>query len=82
MERYQGLGVEVLMGEAKVLDPWRVQITDAQGNQQVLSARNLVLATGASPRVPEIPGLQAVGFGPAKPSGTTSASAAKCRGVC
>lgn len=62
VERYQGLGVEVLMGEAKVLDPWRVQITDAQGNQQVLSARNLVLATGASPRVPEIPGLQAVGF--------------------
>lgn len=62
VERYQSLGVEVLKGEAFILDPWRVQITDERGHQQVLSARNLVLASGASPRVPDIAGLQAVGY--------------------
>jgi pyruvate/2-oxoglutarate dehydrogenase complex dihydrolipoamide dehydrogenase (E3) component len=62
VERYRGLGVEVLQGRAQLLDPWRVQIVDAQGAQQVLSARTIVLATGASPFVPEIPGLPDVGF--------------------
>lgn len=62
IERYEGLGVEVLVGEAHLLDPWRVQITDAEGTKQVLSARNIVLASGASPRVPDIPGLANVGY--------------------
>ncbi|HMU67352.1 MAG TPA: FAD-dependent oxidoreductase, partial [Cellvibrionaceae bacterium] len=62
IERYESLGVEVLQGHAQLLDPWRVQITDAEGAKQVLSARSIVLASGASPRVPDIPGLAAVGF--------------------
>lgn len=62
IERYERLGVEVLKGRAQLLDPWRVCITAANGDQQVLSARSIVLATGASPTVPEITGLAEVGF--------------------
>ncbi len=55
VERYEGLGVEVLQGHATVLDPWRVEV-----NGQTLSAPNLVIATGGRPGKPEIPGLDLV----------------------
>ncbi|MFQ6612587.1 MAG: dihydrolipoyl dehydrogenase [Fidelibacterota bacterium] len=54
-ERYRSLGVEVYTGEAKILDPYRVEI---QG--QVLTTRNIVVATGAGPLVPPVPGLESV----------------------
>jgi pyruvate/2-oxoglutarate dehydrogenase complex dihydrolipoamide dehydrogenase (E3) component/uncharacterized membrane protein YdjX (TVP38/TMEM64 family) len=60
--RYQALGVEVLAGQAQLLDPWRVQINQPDGSSQVLSAKYLVLATGASPQVPAIPGLDSLGY--------------------
>lgn len=62
IERYQSLGVDVLQGRARLLDPWRVEITFDDGKKQVLSARSIVLATGASPIVPAIPGLAEVGY--------------------
>ena len=52
VERYSGLGVECLMGEAMLIDPWTVAV-----NGQRLTAQNIVLATGAAPLVPPIPGL-------------------------
>lgn len=55
VERYTGLGVEVLQGEARVISPWEVEV-----NGQRLSARHLVIATGARPFVPPIPGLDTV----------------------
>lgn len=54
-ERYEKLGVECLHGEAKVVSPWEVEI-----NGQRLSAPNIVIATGAHPRMPEIPGIDSV----------------------
>lgn len=51
-ERYRGLGVEVIRGEGRILDPWRVQV-----GESVLATRNIVIATGASPVLPPIPGL-------------------------
>lgn len=52
VERYSGLGVECLKGHASLIDPWTVEI-----NGQRLTAPHLVLATGAAPVVPPIPGL-------------------------
>ncbi|MDX1297327.1 MAG: FAD-dependent oxidoreductase [Pseudomonas sp.] len=52
VERYSGLGVDVIQGEAKILTPWTVEV-----NGQTLSSRNLIIAAGARPFVPDIPGL-------------------------
>ncbi|MGB5838550.1 MAG: FAD-dependent oxidoreductase [Albidovulum sp.] len=59
-ERYEGLGVEVLQGHAKLIDPWTVEITDGDGKTQRLTSRAIVLATGAAPFVPPLPGLDDV----------------------
>jgi pyruvate/2-oxoglutarate dehydrogenase complex dihydrolipoamide dehydrogenase (E3) component len=60
--RYTGLGVEVLQGHAKIVNPWAVQITLADGSQQTLTTRAIVIATGASPVVPPLPGIDEVGY--------------------
>ncbi|MGD9833807.1 MAG: FAD-dependent oxidoreductase [Piscinibacter sp.] len=62
VERYSGLGVEVLQGEARIVDPWRVQVTLADGTMQTLATRSIVIATGAEPAVPPLPGLADVGY--------------------
>jgi pyruvate/2-oxoglutarate dehydrogenase complex dihydrolipoamide dehydrogenase (E3) component len=59
--RYSGLGVDVQIGRAKILDPWHVQITAADGALQTLSTRAIVIATGAEPFVPPLPGIHEVG---------------------
>ncbi|MEO8530791.1 MAG: FAD-dependent oxidoreductase, partial [Deltaproteobacteria bacterium] len=56
VERYQRLGAEVLKGQARLLDPWTVEITTDTGVEK-RTARAIILATGAAPFVPEIPGL-------------------------
>ena len=58
VERYTKLGVEVLQGHAVMTSPWHVQITQPDGTQQTLTTRNIVIATGAEPFVPPIPGLR------------------------
>lgn len=60
--RYQSLGVEVLQGHARLTDPWTVEVTGADGSRQTLTSRAIVLATGAAPFVPPLPGLQDVGY--------------------
>ncbi|MBU1329302.1 MAG: FAD-dependent oxidoreductase [Gammaproteobacteria bacterium] len=55
VERYTGLGVEVLQGEAKILSPWAVEV-----NGQTLTSRNLIIAAGARPLVPKISGIEQV----------------------
>ncbi len=62
VERYSGLGVDVQVGKAKIIDPWHVQITADDGKVQVLSTRSIVIATGARPFVPPLPGIDAVGY--------------------
>ncbi len=61
IERYTGLGVEVIEGTAKIVSPWEVDIARADGSMQRLSTRSIVIATGARPFVPPIPGLAEVG---------------------
>jgi len=61
-ERYEGLGVEVLQGDARLVSPWSVEIKGSDGSTRTLTARSIVLATGAEPFVPSIPGLEEAGF--------------------
>jgi pyruvate/2-oxoglutarate dehydrogenase complex dihydrolipoamide dehydrogenase (E3) component/uncharacterized membrane protein YdjX (TVP38/TMEM64 family) len=60
IERYTGLGVDVMTGYAKIVNPWTVEIDTAAG-RQTLTTRSIVIATGAMPFVPPLPGLDAVG---------------------
>ena len=62
VERYTGLGVEVLKGYGKLVNPWTVEVTLNNGQVQRLTARSIVIAAGASPIVPPLPGLDDVGY--------------------
>ena len=57
IERFTELGVDCLQGEARIVSPWEVQVGERR-----ISARNIVIASGARPRVPAIPGLDEVGY--------------------
>jgi pyruvate/2-oxoglutarate dehydrogenase complex dihydrolipoamide dehydrogenase (E3) component len=60
VERYTGLGVEVLQGHARIVDPWTVAIDFGDGRRQELTTRSIVVATGAQPFIPPLPGLAEV----------------------
>jgi pyruvate/2-oxoglutarate dehydrogenase complex dihydrolipoamide dehydrogenase (E3) component/uncharacterized membrane protein YdjX (TVP38/TMEM64 family) len=62
VERYTNLGVNVVQGYAQLIDPWTVEIKLKDGGTQRLTARSIVLATGARPFVPDLPGLNDVGY--------------------
>ncbi|MBU2326724.1 MAG: FAD-dependent oxidoreductase, partial [Alphaproteobacteria bacterium] len=62
VERYTGLGVEVLEGYAKLIDPWTVEVVLNDGSTQRLTTRSIIIATGAQPFVPPIPGLAESGY--------------------
>ena len=55
--RYSSLGVDCVKGSAKILSPWEVEITLENGGKQKLTTKNIVIAAGARPFVPPIPGL-------------------------
>ncbi len=52
VERYTRLGVRCLRGEARLVDPWTI---DVEG--QRVRGRNIVIAAGADPVMPPVPGL-------------------------
>ena len=58
VERYTGLGVEVIEAEAKITSPWTVEVKKADGSSETLTTRSIVIAAGARPLVPPIPGLK------------------------
>lgn len=55
IERYSGLGVDCIQGEAKILSPHEVRI-----NGRVLTARSIIIAAGAAPAIPKIAGLDKI----------------------
>jgi pyruvate/2-oxoglutarate dehydrogenase complex dihydrolipoamide dehydrogenase (E3) component len=57
VERYTKLGVDVRVGYARIVDPWTVEI----GGER-LTARSIVIAAGAEPLVPPIPGIEQSGY--------------------
>jgi len=62
VERYQSMGVEVLEGHAKLISPWCLSITHADGSCTQLTSRSIIIATGAAPFVPPLPGLESTGY--------------------
>ncbi len=59
-ERYSALGVECIQGEAKIVSPYSVEVRTATG-VRTLTTRSIVIAAGAHPFVPPIPGIEQVG---------------------
>lgn len=57
IERYTSLGVECVQGEANILSRHEVKV-----NGRVLTTKNIILATGGSPAIPKIPGLDKIKF--------------------
>ncbi len=53
VERFTELGVDCVTGEGKLVSPWAVEV-----NGKTITARNIILATGARPFVPPIEGLE------------------------
>ena len=66
VERFEGVGVDVVKGYARLVDPWTVEIArnaeEGDGETQRLTTRSIVLATGAAPFVPDLPGLEEAGY--------------------
>ncbi|ACN13735.1 mercuric reductase (Hg(II) reductase) [Desulforapulum autotrophicum HRM2] len=57
VERYTQLGVTCIKGRARVISPWEVEVNGSR-----LTTRSIVIATGARPMVPDIPGLSTVDY--------------------
>lgn len=57
VERYTELGADCIKGEAKLISAHVVEV-----NGQRISAPNIIIATGARPFVPAIPGLDSVPY--------------------
>lgn len=57
VERYTDLGVDCIQGEARITSPYSVQV-----GERTLTTRNIIVATGAAPLVPPIPGLEQIEY--------------------
>jgi pyruvate/2-oxoglutarate dehydrogenase complex dihydrolipoamide dehydrogenase (E3) component/uncharacterized membrane protein YdjX (TVP38/TMEM64 family) len=62
IERYTGLGVDVVQGYATIVDPWTVEIARRDGGKQKLTTRSIIIATGAQPFVPPLSGIEQSGY--------------------
>lgn len=62
IERYTGLGVDVEQGYGTIIDPWTVSIRRANGETITRTARSIVIAAGAQPFVPPLPGIEESGY--------------------
>jgi len=56
--RYEGLGVECLSGIATIRSPWSVEVELGTGETRLLTTRSIIIAAGARPLIPPIPGLR------------------------
>ncbi|WP_415895531.1 dihydrolipoyl dehydrogenase [Neptuniibacter sp. PT34_22] len=55
IERYTGLGVDCVTGNATILNPYEVVV-----NGEIITTKNIVIATGARPRIPAIKNIEAM----------------------
>ncbi len=62
VERYTALGVDVVEGHARIVDPWTVEIARHDGTTVRLTTRSIIIATGAEPFVPPLPGIETSGY--------------------
>ena len=57
IERYKKLNVDCFTGEAEIISPWKIKV-----NGKVLTTAHITIATGASPFIPPIPGIDRADF--------------------
>jgi pyruvate/2-oxoglutarate dehydrogenase complex dihydrolipoamide dehydrogenase (E3) component len=57
IERYESLGVDVIQGKGKLIDPHSVQI-----GEKIITGKTIVIATGSIPSIPNISGLNSVEY--------------------
>lgn len=57
LERYTQLGVECIIGKAKVVDRYTIKVDD-----RTLTTKNIIIAAGAAPFVPDLPGINQVDY--------------------
>lgn len=62
VERFTGLGVDCIKGYAQFVDPWTVEISDADAGKRRLTAKAFIIATGAAPLIPPLPGIEHSGY--------------------
>ncbi len=62
VERYTKLGVDVVKGYATIIDPWTLEIKRDDGATHRLTTRSIIIAAGAEPIVPDLPGLDLTGY--------------------
>ncbi|BCL63035.1 pyridine nucleotide-disulfide oxidoreductase [Desulfomarina profundi] len=62
VERFTSLGVEVLEGYGELVDPWTVIVKLKNGETRRLTARSIIIAAGAEPFVPPLPGIEDSGY--------------------
>ncbi len=55
--RYEGLGIECIEGEARIVSPYEVAV-----NGRSLTTRAIVIAAGAKPAIPPIAGIETIGY--------------------
>jgi pyruvate/2-oxoglutarate dehydrogenase complex dihydrolipoamide dehydrogenase (E3) component len=58
VERFTGLGVDCVKGYARFVDPWTVEID----GERKLTAKAFIIATGAAPLIPPLPGVEHSGY--------------------
>lgn len=58
VERFTGLGVDCVKGYARFVDPWTIEINGARQ----LTAKSFIIATGAAPFIPPLPGVEDSGY--------------------
>ncbi len=57
VERYTELGVDCILGEARITSPYTVEV-----NNRTLTTRNIIIAAGAQPFIPPIPGIEKIDY--------------------
>lgn len=57
VERFTGLGVTCIQGRAKIVSPFEVKV-----NEKILTTKNIIVATGAKPMIPDLPGLDQINY--------------------
>ncbi|AOJ58617.1 pyridine nucleotide-disulfide oxidoreductase (plasmid) [Burkholderia thailandensis] len=62
VERYTSLGVDCVSGRATITSPHTVEVAADDGSVRVLTTRSIVIAAGSRPAIPDIPGLDEVGY--------------------
>ncbi len=57
VQRYESLGVECIRGAARITSPFTVAV-----NGRTLTTRSIIIATGARPLIPPVPGIEAMDY--------------------